>query len=352
MNARAATWRDESGRTVATVYGETACLNPRLPRDLAAATEDGGFESILRCRNCAGCRKYDALQLRRRLAEHYKGVTDEISVVIVEAPQVDHCRLASRVRRNKFVRFEPGLYRLGDASFALVARGERPPLDRVRALHGRTWRVEKIGRRRNGRAFRVLTRGMLVERSAYGQWSNRFYHVGLARPDSERFDIERRGGIRKRHPEARGGMRAWRGGLTLYPSLTTQGAELVALLLNRDGDLNGRKCTHEKCPPERCHYAHRAPAATSIVKSGGAKAPPLTPPMTGFRDRASAHGVQGEPATGNPIPMKHSDALPRNPKASINSVNGGRDAGSSQVGSGFEAGWLERMREIARKRSP
>ena len=67
-SAFAATWRDESGRTVATVYGGTACRAPRQPRDLAAATDDGGFESILRCRNCEGCRKYEELELRRRLA--------------------------------------------------------------------------------------------------------------------------------------------------------------------------------------------------------------------------------------------------------------------------------------------
>jgi hypothetical protein len=352
LNARAATWRDETGRTVATVYGATECRKPRNPRDLAARTEDGGYETIMRCRDCDGCRKYEELVLRRELAETYKGVTDELWILFVEADPGEHSRLGARIRRGSAGAWEPCLYRLGPQMFALVAKGERPALQRLRALRARTWRLVPVGRGRKPRDFRALTRGLMVEREHYGAWANRFYHRDRARLPRETFIVERQGGIRKRHPDAKGGVRAWRRGLSLYPSLVTQGSELMALLLRRDGDLNGRKCTHEKCPPERCHYAHRAPAATLPVKSGAR----VSAPSSSLNDRISelppAHGVQREVATGATRPMKHSGGVPPNPKTYINSVNGGRAAGSLTPGNAFSEAWLARMRKIAAARGP
>lgn len=350
MHARAAVWRDRNGRAVKTTTDELYCLAPVLPRDLAARTEDGEYETTLRCRKCLNCRKYECLRTRRRLAAHYKGVTDELWIVTVEGCAGEASRLRTRLHRHRVGAALEGFYRLGDTGFAMVARGERPALQHIRALRTRTVRVEKLGQRRKPREFRALVRGLMAEREHYGAWANRFYHRTLAQHPKETFTIERRGGIRKRHPEAKSGVRAWRRGLWLDASVVTAGSELMALLLKRGGELAGRKCTHGKCPPECCRLKYRAPAATSPVKSGAR----ASAPSCSLNDRISecSAGVSAGVESGGSVRVRAAAAGAATfaPKTNSNSITGGRDAGSLHALSAFSADWLERMRKIARER--
>jgi hypothetical protein len=327
-SAYAAVWRDRDGRAVKTTTDQFYCLEPKNLRDFAARTEDGEFEVPFRCRECLNCRRYDAWVLRCEMAETYKEVSDELWIVIVEADLPEHARLAARIRRSLAGSWEPCLYRLGVSAFALVARGERPALQLVRALRARTCRVEKVGRKRKPRQFRALTREVLGERAAYGAWTNRFYHRGRIRLPHERFVGELRGGIRKRHPEAKGGVRAWKRGVWLDASLAAKGSELMALILKRDGHLNGRKCTHEKCPPERCHYAHRAPAGAFSIN----QRPRVSAASVSLNDRISecAAGAGDRVPLGTTTPADRNPpaARPSLPKTYSNSVTGSRDAGS------------------------
>lgn len=349
-NARAAVWRDRDGRAVKTTTDQFYCLNPVMPRDLAARTEDGEYETTLRCRQCLNCRRYDEHELRRRLAETYREVTDDLWIVVVEAELAAHGRLGANIRRRGVGKFEPALYRLGDSAFAVVARGERPALRHLRSLRPRTVRVEAIGGGRKPRHFRTLARGQLAERADYGAWTNRFYARGLARLPREQKVIEKRGGIRKRHPDAKAGVRAWRRGLSLYPSLVDQGSELVALLLKRDGDLNGRKCTHAKCPPDRCRLEHRAAGARSLVKSGAPVRAPSSSDMTGFRDGPPAAHLDLTQVSQPQRSGAEAGGVPRNPKTNSNAVTGGRDAGSPLLPSAWIRDWEARNVEKARAR--
>jgi len=328
VNSRAATWRDHDGRVVKTTTDEFYCLNPRTPRDLAARTEDDEFEVVLRCRDCANCRRYEERQLRQELAETYKGVTDELWIVTVEADLSEHSRLAARIRRGRAGRFEPALYRLGVSAFALVARGERPALQRVRALRARAYRVAPVGLGRKPRNFRALTRGMLVERTTYGAWSNRFYHRDRLRLPDVQFAIEKRGGIRKRHPEAKAGAVAWKRGVTLYPSIRSQAESALSKLRAPHVAVGDRDCTHLRCIGKRCRLAARAMGARFSINQPPRASAASFPSMTEFRIAAPARGGEQAPVSGRVVVGNAPVLRPSIPKTDSSSATGSRDAGS------------------------
>ena len=328
MNSRAAVWRDRDGRVVKTTSDEFYCLNPRPTRDLAARTDDGEYETVLRCRDCANCRRYEERRLRQELAETYKGVTDELWIVTVDADSTEHSRLAARIRRSGAGRFEPALYRLGLAAFALVARGERPALQRVRALRARTYRVAPVGQGRKPRNFRALTRGMLVERSAYGAWANRFYHRDRLRLPHPQFVIEKRGGIRKRHPEAKAGVRAWKRGVWLDQSVTSKGVELIVGVLRSARPSGPRECSHRGCKTEKCRLAHRAKGARFSINQPPRASAASVSSMTEFRIAAPAAGVGTNAGIGRVVVGQAPALRPSIPKIPSNLVTGSRDAGS------------------------
>ena len=328
MNSRAAVWRDSDGRVVKTTTDEFYCMNPRQPRDFAARTDDGEFEVVLRCRDCANCRRYEERRLRQELAETYKGVTDELWIVTVEAYLSEHSRLAARIRRCRAGRFEPALYRLGVAAFALVARGERPDLQRVRPLCSRTYRVEPVGGGRKPRHFRALTRGMLVERTTYGAWANRFYHRDRLRLPNAQFAIETRGGIRKRHPEAKAGAVAWKRGVTLYPSVRSEAESALSKLRAPHVAVGDRQCSHRGCKTAKCRLAHRAKGARFSIN----QPPRASAASVSLNDRISecAAGVGDRVSLGSTTPADRNPpaARPSIPKTYSSSATGSRDAGS------------------------
>jgi hypothetical protein len=340
-NPRAAVWRDAEGRAVKTTTDELYCLHPRNLRDLASRTEDGEFEVPMRCRDCANCRRYEALVLRREIAETYKEVTDELWIVMVEAPLEQHSRLAARVRLCSVPGLEPCLYRLGLSAFALVVRGERPELERVRALRAYALRVVPIGQRRRPRDFKPLTRGLLVQRAEYTAWRNRYYHRGRARLPRETFINETTGGIRKRHPVAKAGVRAFRRGLWLDPSPRSVAKEVLASLIRRDGDLAGRQCTHKKCPPEKCLYAMRAPGAQLPINQRPRASAASASAMPGIPIAAPAGGDDRSVDRTRPEARHTAGAATFARKTFRVSNSEGRDAGSLSKG----ARWIDEMRE-------
>lgn len=269
--------------------------------------------------------------MRRRLADHYKEERREIWILTIESADVEVVGLCKRVRRSRFASFEPCVYRLGNSRAAIVAIGERPAVHDIRALRAKTFRLSQIGPDRKPRAFRNLTRGVVVPRGDYGAWADRFYHRSLAKHATQTFIVQLRGGIRKRHPEAKAGVRAWRRGSWLQASPVTAGREAVDLIIKRDRSLNGRRCTHAKCSADRCLYAKperarklpinqvargSAPSYSvvpGILAAGGAS---IVPHSIG--SRTVAPGVTAPPASS--IPKTNRDSIPV-----------GRDAGSAQV---------------------
>lgn len=306
MSSYAAEWRDAGGEVIATVPGGTECEAPILTKHMAAVTDDGFFETVLRCRNCAGCRRYERNLLRKRLAEHFREATEEIWQVTVSVTlELQSVTRVGLYRSANSCTWE-GFFRLGRAGFALIVRGRKPNPRVTRGLRRCSVTVSRIRNPKRARAWRALTEGMLTSRSEYGEDVNRYYMRGLARLPHTSFIIERKGGIRKRHPEAKAGFRAWRDGLTLYPSDRTLTAGLMHILKL------ARAAAAVALPVNR-RRAERGVAASA---------------MTGFRDMAAT----ATPETGLTISQA------------------GRDASSMQIEFGKFAGFVERMTKLARAR--
>jgi hypothetical protein len=89
---------------------------------------------------------------------------------------------------------------------------------------------------------------MLEARESIGAWVNRFYLGGVDRIKDQVFLKQLRGGIRKRHPEAKQHARAWRRGLTLYPSEVQQGRIVLAKLLSQTSSRGARFTINRKRP--------------------------------------------------------------------------------------------------------
>ena len=206
--AFAATWRDARERVVSTTYGGTLCWYPVKPWRLRIAR--AGFEHVLRCRECPGCLEFERRRLAGRLHAKYqggsadgaasktgcgelpagtaKGRNSELYLIRIWAPREQHAAICHRLHRIRGAELEPGMYRLGTGSFAVLARaGFAPPLSR--ALAGVGYRVEPIRLRRGRRAWRSLTAGVLVAREAYGEQVKRWYVRGLPPAEREQWDV-------------------------------------------------------------------------------------------------------------------------------------------------------------------
>lgn len=321
INSHAAAWVDGDGNIDHVVLGSTSCERPRAPKHLAAATDDGFFEHVLRCRDCDGCRRYECLLLRRRLAEHFKSEVQPLWLVIVQASIEKQSGLRAKLYRTRNSCDWFGFFRLGQTGFALIARGARPTLYARGCFKSCAVKIIRLRTPARARAWRVASAGVLISRSTYGQNRNRFYVRGLARVKDETFAIMRAGGIRKRHPEAKGGMLAWRDGLVLMPSDRTRVASLLGVL--RGG--GGRS------------------GATLTVNRQRPKAAVPGSVMTGFRDVARAHGVARDASTAVVTPVKHARATTFLPDAGLNSIKYGGDASSKHSLESFASDWLSRM---------
>ena len=226
--AFAATWRDERGETVGTTYGGTMCLFPVKPWRIRIARE--GFEHIVRCRECPGCLEFDRRRLAERLNVKYGGGSAHavectihrtrkdahgaakhaiaLFLVRIWAPIDQHASICHRLHRRRGLELEPGMYRLGASSFALLSR-ESSSLRSLLRDGGVRFRIEPVRLSRGRRAWRLLTAGMIVAREIYGEQRNRFYSRGLPPAEREKWEVQKIGAYRSydryRAP------RAWRG---------------------------------------------------------------------------------------------------------------------------------------------
>ena len=210
--AFAATWRDERGEVVATTSAHTMCLWPRLPWRIRFWRE--GFEGVVPCGECPGCLELQRLRLAERLHAKYgahderaegalrrigrRGCTLALSaiallfIVRIFAPLDEHAAIAHRLHRRRGLELEPGMWRLGSTSFALLSR-ERRSLSALLRVIGVRFRIEPLRLSRGRRAWRPLTAGLLVAREIYGEQLNRWYARGLPAVDKEKWEVRKIG---------------------------------------------------------------------------------------------------------------------------------------------------------------
>ncbi len=206
----AATWRDSEDRVVSTTFGGTLCWYPVKPWRLRISRD--GFEHVLRCRECPGCREFERRRLAGRLHTEYTAGTaggaaagtgqaarsadtaastgSRLYMIRIWAPLGEHAALSRALHRSARLHLERGFYRLGTGSIAVLTRTRVcPPLPR--ALAARAHRVEPIRLSRRRRAWRPLTSGILVSREAYGEQVKRWYCRGLPQAERENWDVVR-----------------------------------------------------------------------------------------------------------------------------------------------------------------
>jgi hypothetical protein len=233
--AFAATWRNPQGEVVATTSARSMCLWPLLPWRIRFHRD--GFEGVIPCRECPGCLELERQRLSSRLHEKYGARAEQLKlspsthpptgggrsgvrgfqlfVIRIWAPIELHAQLAHRLHRRPSLDLEPGMWRLGASSFALLSRGNQIPRSVLRSL-GLRFRIEPLQLRRGRRAWRPLTAGLLVAREVYGEQRNRFYARGLPKVDRQKWEVRKVGSYSK-YDRARS-PRAWSGSnLVLVP---------------------------------------------------------------------------------------------------------------------------------------
>ena len=210
--AFAATWRDEKGAVVGTTYGGTMCLWPRKPWRIRFSGE--GFEGVIRCGECPGCLEFDRRRLMDRLHTRYRatgaarcvspstggsansaGGADtftKLFVIRIYAPIELHASLSRKLHRRRGLELEPGMWRMGASSFAILSRSDAWPPLVLRAM-GLRFRVHPLRLSRGRRAFRILTAGLLVAREIYGEQINRWYARGLPPADRQKWEVKKIG---------------------------------------------------------------------------------------------------------------------------------------------------------------
>lgn len=210
--AFAATWRDEkTGEIVGSTLGNTMCWNPRRPWALTIARD--GDQLIAPCGECPGCLEF----LRRRLADRLKAkygggvvqlgtraahtreiagsnpapATQPLWLIRIWHPRELQVELSRKLHRRKGLELEPGFYRLGVTSFALLSRSRQKFVELLRRL-GLKHHVEPVRLSRGRRAWRTLTAGILVARALYGTQVKRWYARGLPASERLRWEVVRK----------------------------------------------------------------------------------------------------------------------------------------------------------------
>lgn len=243
-----AAFRDADYEPQQAVQTSTLCWDPTNSRDFAARTDDGEFESVFRCRKCAGCRNYENLVLRRRLAHRYGKERRPVWISEYQSETMPAGVLSSRVARRRPRTFEHGMLRTGPGSIAKIQIGSRPQRTKFPRGNIQAGRIYKITKPASVHAWRHVTRGMKLRRAELGEWQNRYYLVGLEPVKEQSFILELHGGLRKRHPEARADARAYRRGLVLYPSEAMIARTALARVLAQTSARGARFTTNRRRP--------------------------------------------------------------------------------------------------------
>ena len=330
LSPYAAAWRDDQGELVASVYGGTTCEAPVDPRNLAAKSADGNFESALPCRKCGGCRRFQRMRLQSRLVAQEWGEEERLWLIEVECEQSQGSKLAARLSRVLTPNSYRGFFRNGPAGIVAIAAGRRPSVRALRTLVGPMLWLSAVRNSSRRRSWSRSTRGILVARKVYGAQVKRWYVRGLKPLVRDSMALERKGGIRKRHPEAQAGARAWKDGLTLYAAQKTQVVEFISRVRSRR--LQGGRIIIVNQP---------RPAGRVSASS-----------MTGFRIAAgaAASGTKVDsPSANGP---RCAPAATASLQTRLNEVKAGRDASSQPVLPGWAADFIARMTAKAKARAP
>lgn len=207
--AFAATWRDETtGEVVGYTLGDTMCQSPRRP--WALTIENDGDRLIAPCGECPGCLEFLRRRLADRLSRKYgkgtpaggggmsnaapRGVSASAThsgplwMVRIWYPAELQVGLSARLHRRKGLELEPGFYRLGVDSFALITHSKDNVPSVLRRV-GVRFTVEPVRLSRGRRAWRTLTAGILVARAVYGEQVKRWYARGLPAAERLRWDV-------------------------------------------------------------------------------------------------------------------------------------------------------------------
>jgi hypothetical protein len=188
------------------------CLWPRKPWRIRIARD--GFEHVIRCGECPGCLEFERRRLAGRLHAKYQdggagtvarsttaattsatsAAPSEVKLYIVRiwAPIELHASIAHALHRRRGLELEPGMWRLGASSFAILSRSASSPRDVLRAM-GLKFRIEPLRLSRGRRAWRSLTAGLIVAREIYGEQRNRFYAKGLPKAEREKWEVRKIG---------------------------------------------------------------------------------------------------------------------------------------------------------------
>ncbi len=319
--------RSLDGEIIGSTDASTICWAPRKPSAFAAYDERGR-EHIIRCGWCGGCREFDRRRLAKRLVAHYQEFEGDLWLVEIPCALPIQSALCARLHRNRLVEFDPGFYRLGAEKIALIVRGAKPDLHAVPALANAGAKAFKVLRSRGQRAWRPLTLGMLRSRDEYGEQTKRFYHRGLPKAERESWSVTTRGGIRKRHPQLRVGVRAFDGCEAIYPPEAWQPIRVA----RRRGPIEKRISKTTPIAAVLENIMPRLAGATLAIRS-------LSPPRGG-----AAHlEMAGSRASRN-IHSPNS--------RSLNSIKGASYTSSLRSDRNFFIDWAERMQEKARTRAP
>jgi len=207
--AFAATWRDEeTGEILGYTLGDTMCRSPRRPWAMTGTDDEWQFP--LPCGECDGCLERIRRALAERLSRKYRKApsagrattntarpqpasasatySGPLWMIRIWYPKELQVELSAKLHRRRGLELEPGFFRLGTASFAVLARskdGLPPVLRRLGLRH----RVEPVRLSRGRRAWRRLTSGILVARAVYGEEVKRWYARGLPAAERMRWDV-------------------------------------------------------------------------------------------------------------------------------------------------------------------
>jgi hypothetical protein len=210
--AMACTWRnEETGEVVGSTWGGTCCWFPRKPWAIKISRD--GLEHVIRCGDCPGCLEFDRRRLSDRLrAKYYPrgverrfdagahhavpsretlGLTAPLYLARIYAPLEQHSRLSHSLHRRRGIELEPGYFRLGATSFAVLSRSRGPLAAILRAVR-LEHRIESVQLKRGRRAWQPLTAGVLVAREVYGEQVKRWYARGLPKLEREPWQVEKR----------------------------------------------------------------------------------------------------------------------------------------------------------------
>lgn len=184
------------------------CWFPLRPWRLRISGDD--YEHIVRCGECPGCLEFDRRRLADRLNSRYAhlaassrqkleissqrstatsaGCAKRLYLVRIYAPLQSHAALSHSLHRRRALQLEPGFFRLGVGSFAVLTTDPR----RVRTLlrgQRREHRIEPIRFSRGRRAWRAVTAGLMVAREAYGEQVKRWYARGLPAAERKKWTV-------------------------------------------------------------------------------------------------------------------------------------------------------------------